>query len=94
MRVTRKPLAGKKYLLSKKVISKPSLKILEVSTRIMINLSNFNINNQCMFNAYLKLLLSLFLFTIVKSGKSFVKIGSRLQKSLFFILSKSPHTLI
>ena len=43
VRVTRKPLAGKKYLLSKKVISKASLTIAEV-----ICLAKFNIN----FNAY------------------------------------------
>ena len=88
MRLTRKPFVGKNYLLSKKIVSKASLKILEVYPRIMIDFANFNISIMHIFNRFVIVFNIQIIIQMLKYSHSITSLNTGLLNG--HIGSRSP----
>ena len=63
---------------------------MDISNRFFI-VCNIQIVIRMLYHSFKTLLLLSFFYLMVKSGKSFVKIGSRFQIALFFLFYQNFH---
>ena len=63
---------------------------MDISNRFVI-VCNIQIVIRMLYHSFKTLLLLSFFYLMVKSGKSFVKIGSRFQIALFFLFYQNFH---